>query len=110
MVRPFDHIYKHLSCTGPSYLSNHILYRSHPIYHVNRTSLLEIISCPAVAALKDGSRAPGDFSFDPLGFSKKPEAMKKLQINELKNGRLAMMAFSGFVFISIFLIIIDAIS
>ena len=63
----------------------------------HRTSLLEIISCPAVAALKNGDRKPGDFGFDPLGFSKSPEAAKKLAVNELKNGRLAMMAFSGIV-------------
>ena len=59
------------------------------------TSLVEIISCPAVAALKDGSRKPGDFSFDPLGFSKNAASLAKYQINELKNGRLAMMAFGG---------------
>jgi hypothetical protein len=37
----------------------------------------------------------GDYSFDPLGFGKGDR--KKLEINELKNGRLAMLAFSGIV-------------
>jgi len=60
------------------------------------TSLLEIISIPAVNALKTG-RAPGDFAFDPLGFGKKPADLARLQVNELKNGRLAMLAFSGIV-------------
>jgi hypothetical protein len=40
---------------------------------------------------------PGDFSFDPLGLGKVPANFKKYQINELKNGRLAMLAFSGIV-------------
>lgn len=59
------------------------------------TSLFEIISCPAVAALKDGSRKPGDFGFDPLGFGKNAANLAKYQVNELKNGRLAMMAIGG---------------
>lgn len=33
-------------------------------------SLIELISSPAVAALGTGDRAPGDFSFDPLGLGK----------------------------------------
>jgi Chlorophyll A-B binding protein len=37
----------------------------------------------------------GDFAFDPLGLGKKD--LDKLKVNELKNGRLAMMAFSGIV-------------
>lgn len=40
---------------------------------------------------------PGDFKFDPLGFAKDEQSLKKLQLNELKNGRLAMLAFSGIV-------------
>jgi hypothetical protein len=34
---------------------------------------------------------------DPLGFSKDAAAAKKLAVNEVKNGRLAMLAFSGMV-------------
>lgn len=61
------------------------------------TSLLEVISSPAVAALGKSDRAPGYFAFDPLGFSKNPASKKKFELNELKNGRLAMLAFSGIV-------------
>ena len=34
---------------------------------------------------------PGDFKFDPLGFAKDEQSLKKLQLNEVKNGRLAMV-------------------
>jgi len=57
-------------------------------------SVIEIICTPKVWALKDGGE-PGNYSFDPLGLGKKD--MKSMQVKELKNGRLAMMAFSGLV-------------
>ena len=60
-------------------------------------SVLEFISIPAVQDLFTGKRQPGDFAFDPLGFSKTEAAKKKYQVNELKNGRLAMLAFSGMI-------------
>mmetsp|Transcript_11981 Transcript_11981/g.12908 ORF Transcript_11981/g.12908 Transcript_11981/m.12908 type:complete len:192 (+) Transcript_11981:84-659(+) len=59
------------------------------------TSLIEILTIPALKNLGKDGRAPGDYSFDPLGFGKGDR--KKLEINELKNGRLAMLAFSGIV-------------
>jgi hypothetical protein len=55
-------------------------------------SVLEIICTPKVLALKDGKGDPGDYSLDPLGLGKKD--MKSMQIKELKNGRLAMLALS----------------
>ena len=61
------------------------------------TSIIEICTIKAVEGLKDGSHKPGDYSFDPLGFSKNAAAKAKYEVNELKNGRLAMLAFSGIV-------------
>eukprot|EP00607_Mallomonas_marina_P007511 CAMPEP_0182417236 /NCGR_PEP_ID=MMETSP1167-20130531/1670_1 /TAXON_ID=2988 /ORGANISM="Mallomonas Sp, Strain CCMP3275" /LENGTH=167 /DNA_ID=CAMNT_0024590647 /DNA_START=156 /DNA_END=659 /DNA_ORIENTATION=+ len=62
-------------------------------------SLIEIITARASFALFDpeNDRAPGNWGFDPLGFGKDPTKFKKYEINELKNGRLAMMAFSGMI-------------
>mmetsp|Transcript_11638 Transcript_11638/g.15328 ORF Transcript_11638/g.15328 Transcript_11638/m.15328 type:complete len:217 (-) Transcript_11638:318-968(-) len=63
-------------------------------------SLAEIISTIAVTQMLNGSgRQAGDFGLDPLGFLKgaTPEQEAEMQLKELTNGRLAMMAFSGMV-------------
>lgn len=64
------------------------------------TSLFEIVSTKAVSEMLEGSgRAPGDFGFDPLKFSegKSDKVKADFALKELKNGRLAMLAFSGLV-------------
>lgn len=62
-------------------------------------SFVEACSMPALAGLGAGyDRRPGDFSFDPLGlYPTDPEKQKKMQLAELKNGRLAMIAIGGMV-------------
>ena len=64
------------------------------------TSMFEILSTKAVVEMIEGSgRAPGDFGFDPLKFSegKSDKVKADFALKELKNGRLAMLAFSGIV-------------
>jgi hypothetical protein len=49
-----------------------------------------------VARKKDGY-TPGDLGFDPFGvFPKDEESQKNMQLAEIKNGRLAMIAISAF--------------
>ena len=45
----------------------------------------------------EGGRAPGDLGFDPLKFGDNPDTRARLEMAELKNGRLAMLAFSGMI-------------
>eukprot|EP00968_Pinguiococcus_pyrenoidosus_P005835 scaffold383_cov272-Pinguiococcus_pyrenoidosus.AAC.5 len=62
-------------------------------------AVLELLSGVAIyEAAKGSGRAPGDYGFDPLGFGKGNDQKKaKYALNEVKNGRLAMLAFSGIV-------------
>lgn len=53
----------------------------------------------AETMFSDPSRVPGDLGFDPIGYAngKSAEEMEKLQLQELKNGRLAMLAIGGMI-------------
>ena len=42
-------------------------------------------------------RTPGDLGFDPLKFGENTATRERLEMAELKNGRLAMLAFSGMI-------------
>jgi len=53
-----------------------------------------VITYPAIKAMNDGEREPGDFGL--TGFKPKDEAAyRKKQESELLNGRLAMIAIGG---------------
>lgn len=47
----------------------------------------------------DPARVPGDLGFDPIGYAngKSAAEMEKLQLQEIKNGRLAMLAIGGMI-------------
>ena len=61
--------------------------------------LFEIVSYLGVAEMLQGSgREPGDFGFGTWYLEgKSDEEVKKIKYQEIMNGRLAMMAFSGVV-------------
>eukprot|EP00978_Attheya_sp_CCMP212_P013757 scaffold34610_cov50-Attheya_sp.AAC.2 len=59
-------------------------------------SLIEACSFPALANMNEFDRRPGDFSFDPLSLYPEDAAKQnEMQLMELKNGRLAMIAIGG---------------
>eukprot|EP00183_Erythrolobus_madagascarensis_P007051 CAMPEP_0185843666 /NCGR_PEP_ID=MMETSP1354-20130828/89_1 /TAXON_ID=708628 /ORGANISM="Erythrolobus madagascarensis, Strain CCMP3276" /LENGTH=171 /DNA_ID=CAMNT_0028543197 /DNA_START=312 /DNA_END=827 /DNA_ORIENTATION=- len=72
------------------------------IYKVPFAGWVQIIAAISICELVtfkatyDDDAKPGDFGFDPLNMGK-PEVMEKFELNEIKNGRLAMMGFMGFL-------------
>jgi hypothetical protein len=60
-------------------------------------SFLEVFGTIALFETLEGKRAPGDFKFDPLNFSKNEATAKRYALAEVKNGRLAMMGVGGMV-------------
>ena len=61
-------------------------------------SFLEACQWAAVANMNEFDRQPGTFGFDPLKlWGTDPEKRKTMELAELKNGRLAMVAIGGMV-------------
>merc|ERR1719231_579645 len=50
-----------------------------------------------MADMFEDGRAPGDLGFDPLKFGDNAATRERLEMAELKNGRLAMLAFTGMI-------------
>jgi len=78
------------------------LWGAHPQYIVFgliMITIIEMFSGIAITAGREtGERAPGDFYLDPLGYSKgDPDQFKRLQHQEIANGRLAMWAAAGLI-------------
>lgn len=58
----------------------------------------EVISGIAVSqAQENGGREAGDFGIDPLNLADNPARKAKFQLQEIKNGRLAMWAAAGMI-------------
>jgi len=82
----------------PSVIEAHDKLPSSMILIFGAISFVEACCFPALANLNGYDRMPGDFGFDPLGlYPADPELQKERQLQELKNGRLAMCAIGGFV-------------
>jgi len=76
------------------------IWNAHPQYiafALIMIAIIETISGIATTSGREsGDRAPGDFGLDPLGFMKgDPAAARKLEEQEVANGRLAMWAAMG---------------
>lgn len=61
-------------------------------------AVIEGTAFPGDAWFGKMERAPGDIGYDPIRFfkNKTPAQKEKLQLQELKNGRLAMMAMAAY--------------
>jgi len=70
-----------------------------PIYWVTCIGLAAAIDLYGVRqkSINNPSYVPGDLGFDPLGvYPKDEEGQKRMQLAEIKNGRLAMIAITAF--------------
>mmetsp|Transcript_19619 Transcript_19619/g.29729 ORF Transcript_19619/g.29729 Transcript_19619/m.29729 type:complete len:204 (+) Transcript_19619:237-848(+) len=82
----------------PNVINAHDALPDSMIQIIGWISFLEACTFPALANMNEYDRRPGDFSFDPLGFyPTTEEKQNEMQLMELKNGRLAMIAIGGMV-------------
>lgn len=55
----------------------------------------ELFGAIALRETLEGDREPGYFGLDPLNMCSNPDKAMKFRENEIRNGRLAMIAFGG---------------
>ena len=87
------------------HLPNAAYSQTNPLYAVGSVGFLPIVQILLFIAVCEGAgyakvyeencENPGDYGFDPLGFSRDPAAKARYQLSEIKNGRLAMCAIGG---------------
>mmetsp|Transcript_41062 Transcript_41062/g.101327 ORF Transcript_41062/g.101327 Transcript_41062/m.101327 type:complete len:203 (-) Transcript_41062:167-775(-) len=84
----------------PSSLAAHDAMVSHGDMYILLilASIIETVALFGTMQMIKGEtdRKPGDFYFDPMNMAKGKDS-SKMATNEIKNGRLAMVAFSGIV-------------
>merc|ERR1711957_1017448 len=78
------------------------LWNAHPQYIAASLIFITFIEAfsgiAATSGRESGERAPGDFGLDPLGFMKgDPAKARRLEEQEIANGRPAMWAASGLI-------------
>jgi light-harvesting complex I chlorophyll a/b binding protein 1 len=75
------------------------LWNAHPQYIAASLLFIMIIEMvsgiAATSGREAGVREPGDFGFNPFKLAKDSDKLKKYQLQEIKNGRLAMWAAVG---------------
>lgn len=70
-----------------------------PLYWLGCLALGAAVDLYGQSRQKSPDYFPGNLGFDPLGLYPKDEAgQKAMQLKELKNGRLAMIAITAFAF------------
>lgn len=81
----------------PSVLNGGLALTS-PLFWVAAISAAGILEAIATKNANDGRSEPGDFGFDPLGFMQRTTETQKFYVQEaeLFNGRLAMLAITGY--------------
>eukprot|EP00285_Hemiselmis_virescens_P016900 CAMPEP_0173379050 /NCGR_PEP_ID=MMETSP1356-20130122/2130_1 /TAXON_ID=77927 ORGANISM="Hemiselmis virescens, Strain PCC157" /NCGR_SAMPLE_ID=MMETSP1356 /ASSEMBLY_ACC=CAM_ASM_000847 /LENGTH=223 /DNA_ID=CAMNT_0014332319 /DNA_START=18 /DNA_END=689 /DNA_ORIENTATION=+ len=70
-------------------------YQVGPIAWIQIFAFIGILESVSYDKIYYGDSAPGDLGFDPLRLSKDPASKAHYAAAEVKNGRLAMLGFSG---------------